>query len=73
MAALEFVADKRAGSGSSTPRSRSARGSRRRRWSEGLIARAMPHGDILGFSPPLVVTPAESDEIVASPSARSTG
>jgi L-2,4-diaminobutyrate transaminase len=25
----------------------------------------MPHGDILGFSPPLVVTPAECEEIVA--------
>lgn len=32
---------------------------------QGLIARAMPHGDILGFAPPLVVTPNEVDEIVA--------
>ena len=32
---------------------------------EGLIARAMPHGDILGFSPPLVITAAEVDEMVA--------
>lgn len=31
----------------------------------GLIARAMPHGDILGFAPPLVVTESEIDEIVA--------
>lgn len=31
---------------------------------EGLIARAMPHGDILGFAPPLVLTEAEVDEIV---------
>jgi L-2,4-diaminobutyrate transaminase len=30
----------------------------------GLIARAMPHGDILGFSPPLVVTKDEAAEIV---------
>lgn len=30
----------------------------------GLIARAMPHGDILGFAPPLVVSEAEIDEIV---------
>ncbi|WP_259782639.1 aspartate aminotransferase family protein [Aestuariispira ectoiniformans] len=30
----------------------------------GMIARAMPHGDILGFAPPLVVTPAEIDKIV---------
>jgi L-2,4-diaminobutyrate transaminase len=25
----------------------------------------MPHGDILGFAPPLVITKAEVDEIVA--------
>jgi L-2,4-diaminobutyrate transaminase len=31
---------------------------------EGLIARAMPHGDILGFSPPLIVTEADVNEIV---------
>jgi L-2,4-diaminobutyrate transaminase len=31
---------------------------------EGLIARAMPHGDILGFAPPLIVDEAEIDEIV---------
>lgn len=31
---------------------------------ENLIARAMPHGDILGFAPPLVVTPDEVDEII---------
>jgi L-2,4-diaminobutyrate transaminase len=30
----------------------------------GLIARAMPHGDILGFAPPLVTTRAEVDEII---------
>ncbi|MDA9455984.1 hypothetical protein XI00_17405 [Bradyrhizobium sp. CCBAU 21359] len=30
----------------------------------GLIVRAMPHGDILGFAPPLVVTEPEIDEIV---------
>ncbi|MCR9219394.1 MAG: aminotransferase [Alphaproteobacteria bacterium] len=32
---------------------------------QGLIARAMPHGDILGFAPPLIVTPSDVDEIVA--------
>ncbi|SKC57307.1 aspartate aminotransferase family protein [Paraburkholderia hospita] len=31
----------------------------------GVIARAMPHGDILGFAPPLVTTRAEVDEIVS--------
>ena len=30
----------------------------------GLIARAMPHGDILGYAPPLVITPAQVDEMV---------
>ncbi len=30
----------------------------------GLICRAMPHGDILGFAPPLIVTPADVDVIV---------
>lgn len=29
----------------------------------GLIARAMPHGDILGFAPPLVTTREDMDEI----------
>lgn len=32
---------------------------------EKLVARAMPHGDILGFAPPLVVSRDEVDEIVA--------
>ncbi len=32
---------------------------------ENLIARAMPHGDILGFAPPLVVNRDEVDEIIA--------
>ena len=30
----------------------------------GLIARAMPHGDILGFAPPLIVTEADIDKII---------
>jgi L-2,4-diaminobutyrate transaminase len=30
----------------------------------GLIAGAMPHGDILGFAPPLVTSRADVDEIV---------
>ncbi|MCB9948225.1 MAG: aminotransferase class III-fold pyridoxal phosphate-dependent enzyme [Rhodospirillaceae bacterium] len=30
----------------------------------GLIARALPHGDILGFAPPLVLTTADVDAIV---------
>jgi L-2,4-diaminobutyrate transaminase len=31
----------------------------------GLIARAMPEGDILGFAPPLCITEAEVEEVVA--------
>lgn len=30
----------------------------------GLIARAMPHGDILGFAPPLILTKNDVDDIV---------
>src|SRR5690606_30539455 len=30
----------------------------------GVIGRAMPQGDILGFAPPLCLTRAEADEIV---------
>ncbi|MCY1312999.1 L-Lysine--8-amino-7-oxononanoate transaminase [compost metagenome] len=31
----------------------------------GMVARAMPHGDILGFAPPLVLTREDADLIVA--------
>lgn len=31
----------------------------------GMIARAMPHGDILGFAPPLIATRTDVDEMVA--------
>ena len=31
-----------------------------------VIARAMPHSDIIGFAPPLCLTTAEADEIVAA-------
>ena len=30
----------------------------------GVIARAMPEGDIIGFAPPLCLTREEADEIV---------
>ena len=64
MAALEFVADK-AGKRRFDPALKVGPRVSAAALEEGLIARAMPHGDILGFSPPLVVTPAEADEIVA--------
>lgn len=31
---------------------------------EGVISRAMPHGDILGFAPPLIITRDEIDDVV---------
>jgi L-2,4-diaminobutyrate transaminase len=33
---------------------------------EGVIGRAMPQGDILGFAPPLCITEAEIDKVVAA-------
>lgn len=63
MAALEFVADREKKirfDGALKVGGRVATAARNR----GLIARAMPHGDILGFAPPLVATRADIDEIV---------
>jgi L-2,4-diaminobutyrate transaminase len=31
---------------------------------EGIISRAMPHGDILGFAPPFVITREEIDDVI---------
>ena len=31
----------------------------------GVISRAMPEGDILGFAPPFCLTQSEADEIIA--------
>ncbi|MFP3558934.1 aspartate aminotransferase family protein [Paraburkholderia sp. SIMBA_049] len=64
LAALEFMADKDARSPFDValkvgPKVSAAALQR------GVIARAMPHGDILGFAPPLVTTRAEVDEIVS--------
>lgn len=64
LAAIEFVADRatrRRFDASLKVGARVSMAARRR----GLIARAMPHGDILGFAPPLVLTRADVDEIVA--------
>ena len=33
--------------------------------SRNVIARAMPQGDIIGFAPPLCITPAEVDQVVS--------
>jgi L-2,4-diaminobutyrate transaminase len=64
LAAVEFVADratKRRFDPALKIGARVAKAARDR----GLIVRAMPHGDIMGFAPPLVVSEAEIDEIVA--------
>lgn len=64
MGAIEFVAnrDKKTRFASSlTVGARVSKAARDR----GLIARPLPHGDILGFAPPLVTTKAEIDDIVS--------
>ncbi|MDQ1901137.1 aminotransferase [Paracoccus sp. WLY502] len=63
MAAVEFVADRDKKTRFDAGLKVGARISAAAR-ARGLIARAMPHGDILGFAPPLVVTPKEVDQIV---------
>ena len=63
LGAVEFVADrqrKRRFDPALKVGARIAKAAREK----GLIARAMPHGDILGFAPPLVVSESEIDEIV---------
>ncbi|SFI04797.1 L-2,4-diaminobutyrate transaminase [Bosea sp. OK403] len=64
LGALEFVADRAAKTRFDAALKVGARISKAAR-DRGLIARAMPHGDILGFAPPLVTTKGEIDEIVA--------
>ncbi|KJF67855.1 aspartate aminotransferase family protein [Rhizobium nepotum] len=64
MGAIEFVADREKKVRFAPGLTVGARVSKAAR-NLGLIARAMPHGDILGFAPPLVTTKEEIDEIVA--------
>lgn len=64
LAAVEFVADrdsKRRFDPTLKVGARLSAAARKR----GLIARAMPHGDILGFAPPLVLTRADAEQIAA--------
>ncbi len=63
LAALEFVADKKRKQRFAPAIGVGARVSAACR-ENGLIARAMPHGDILGFAPPLVITREEVDDVV---------
>ncbi|RWH67684.1 aminotransferase [Mesorhizobium sp.] len=64
MGAIEFVADRHNCKRFDPTLKVGARISKAAR-DRGLIARAMPHGDILGFAPPLVATKAEVEEIAA--------
>jgi L-2,4-diaminobutyrate transaminase len=64
LAAVEFVADRERKRRFAPELKVGARVSKAAR-DRGLIARAMPHGDILGFAPPLVISEAEVDEVVA--------
>lgn len=63
LAALEFVADRETRQAFNPAMAVGAKISAACR-ERGLIARAMPHGDILGFAPPLVMTRDEIDEMV---------
>jgi L-2,4-diaminobutyrate transaminase len=64
LAAIEFVADREKKSRFDAGLKVGPRVAKAAR-DHGLIARAMPHGDILGFAPPLITTRAEVDEIVS--------
>ncbi|MER8912058.1 aminotransferase class III-fold pyridoxal phosphate-dependent enzyme [Mesorhizobium sp. M0854] len=64
MGAIEFVADRDNRKRFDPALKVGARISKAAR-DRGLIAGAMPHGDILGFAPPLVTTKSEVEEIVA--------
>lgn len=63
MGAIEFVADRAKKTRFDANLTVGARISKAAR-DRGLIARAMPHGDILGFAPPLTITRAEIDEMI---------
>lgn len=64
LGALEFVANREAKTRFDPALKVGARISKAAR-DRGLIARAMPHGEILGFAPPLVTSRDEVEEIVA--------
>jgi L-2,4-diaminobutyrate transaminase len=63
MAAVEFVADPKSKRRFDAALKVGARVSKAC-LERGLIARAMPHGDILGLAPPLVITIEEVDELM---------
>ena len=63
LAAIEFVADKARPKAFETELQLGAYIAAACR-QQGVIVRPLPHGDILGFSPPLIVTEQDIDEIV---------
>ena len=63
LAALEFMADREARTPFDPALKVGARVSAAC-LERGMIARAMPHGDILGFAPPLVLTQREADQVI---------
>lgn len=63
LAAVEFVADRATRQRFAADLKVGQRISRAAR-DEDLIIRALPDGDIIGFSPPLTITPAEIDDIL---------
>jgi L-2,4-diaminobutyrate transaminase len=65
MAAVEFMADPEARIWYQPPMSVSLKISAAM-MKRGVIARPMPEGDIIGFAPPLCITPAEVDIAVAA-------
>ena len=64
LAALEFVADKKSKQRFAPIQTIGAKVAAAC-LQEGLIARAMPHGDILGLAPPLIISRDEVDLVVA--------
>lgn len=65
MAAVEFMADPVARIWYDPPMSMSVKVSAAL-MRRGVIARAMPEGDIIGFAPPLCITPAEVDIVTGA-------
>jgi L-2,4-diaminobutyrate transaminase len=63
LAAVEFVADK-AARRFFEPQGKVGATVAAAALERGMVARAMPHGDILGFAPPLTLSRAEADQIV---------
>jgi L-2,4-diaminobutyrate transaminase len=68
LAAVEFVADRARKQRFDPALKVGARLSAAAR-ARGLITRAMPHGDILGFAPPLVLSKSDADEMIATTAA----